>query len=177
MPNPNEQKQTPPIRPQWSDALQAPTAERTDPRLRTLTAIEHSVISCAESLSRAFDNLKEVEKTPSDSDMPLRAALHALNESLQALNPIQRLTARAPEQMRELFACISETSGALRSLIIQSQEALNAPAPTTRASKVRQIILACPRITDGLENALVIPLKVTKQEMLGGTDTPQSLTA
>ena len=175
--NPEEKKTTPSAPAQWSDVLQAPSTERADPRIRTIAAIEHAVISCAESLGRAFDYLKEVESKPKDADMSLRAALHALTDSQQALKPIQRLTATSPEQMRELSTCVSETSAALGRLIDMSKDALQTSLDVTRRHKVHEIMAACPLITDGLENALVIPLKVTKKEMIGETHTPQSLTA
>lgn len=177
MANPEHVKTTPLAHPQWSDALQAPTREQMDPRLRTLTAIEHAVTSCAEGLARAFYNFQEVERGSSESDTALRSAIHSLNESLQALKPLQRLTATSPDRMRELFTCTADTANELRILIEKSKEALQNSPDNNRAAKVREMILSCPRISLGLENALVIPLKVTKQEMLGGNDSPQSLTA
>lgn len=177
MATPEKDKKSPQPHPQWSDALQSPSSERIDPRLRTLAAIESAVLSCAEGLSRAFDNLKEVQSSPLDSDNALRAAIHALNESLNALKPIQRLTATSPDQMRELFTCTSDTARELRELIHKTSEVILMPPDTTRTAKVQELILACPLITHGLENALVVPLKVTKQEMLGEDTPPHSLTA
>jgi hypothetical protein len=163
--------------PQWSDALQAPASERIDPRLRTLSAIESAVLSCAEGLARAFGNLKEAQISPLESENHLRGAIHALNESLNALKPIQRLTATSPDQMRELFTCISDTARELSGLLDKTRAVLLMPPEANRVGKVQELIHACPHITHGLENSLVIPLKVTKQEMLDGNNHPQSLIA